>query len=252
MSAARANVEWKGKIYTTGIFKSPVEGRIALRSLNLAGDQQVDLSVHGGPDRAVYVYPGEHYEFWKRELARPDLPWGSFGENLTSWGLLEDAIHIGDRIRFGSAVLTATQPRMPCVKLGIRLNDAGVVKRFYDTDRSGFYTAVLEEGEVGAGDDIEILSRDPRAMTVIELRQIYLAKGDAAAIRRVLEFPPSPPTVLAIPTNARRHREAGPLAGLSNEIPPLTVFGLCRKLLGLGWLRQARGSESFAAVSTPA
>ncbi len=221
------DVEWKGKTYTTGIFKSPVEGRIALRSLNLAGDQQVDLSVHGGPDRAVYVYPGEHYEFWKRELGRPDLPWGSFGENLTSWGLLEDAIHIGDRIRFGSAVLTATQPRMPCVKLGIRLNDAGLVKRFYDTDRSGFYTAVLEEGEVGAGDDIEILSRDPHGMTVVELRQIYLAKGDAAAIHRVLE--PARPLrrlALAIPTNARRHREAGPLAGLITRKPTLDGFWL--------------------------
>jgi MOSC domain-containing protein YiiM len=183
------DVHWKGKEYTTGIFKSPVAGRVALRTLNLDGDRQVDLSVHGGPDRAVYAYPSEHYEFLKAELGRPTIPWGNFGENLTTAGLLEDTVHIGDRIRIGSAVLTATQPRMPCVKLGIRFGDPAMVKRFFDTDRSGFYMAVLEEGEVAAGDEIEILSRDPRQMTVVELRQIYMAKGDPPAIRRVLQLP---------------------------------------------------------------
>jgi MOSC domain-containing protein YiiM len=181
-------VTWKGKQYATGIFKSPVEGRITLRSLNLDGDKQVDLSVHGGPDRAVYVYPAEHYDFWRPELNRDDLGWGSFGENLTIQGLLEDAMHIGDRIRIGSAVLTATQPRMPCVKLGIRLNDAGIVKRFMDTERSGFYMAVVQEGEVAAGDDIEIVSRDEHRMSIVELRRIYLAKDDPIAIRRVLQL----------------------------------------------------------------
>ena len=182
-------VTWKGKQYTTGIFKSPVEGRVPLRMLNLDGDRQVDLTVHGGPDRAVYVYPAEHYEFWKAELNRPVLPWGSFGENLTTAGLLEDAVHIGDQIRIGSAILTATQPRMPCVKLGIRFNDAAMVKRFMDTERCGFYVAVVREGEVGAGDDIEILSRDEHQLSVVELRRVYMAKDDAAAIRRVLDVP---------------------------------------------------------------
>jgi MOSC domain-containing protein YiiM len=181
---APREVHWKGKQYTTGIFKSPVEGRIALRTLNLDGDKQVDLSVHGGPDRAVYVYPAEHYDFWKVGLNRSILPWGSFGENLTTEGLLEDSVHIGDRIRFGSAVLTATQPRMPCVKLGIRFDDAAMVKRFFDTDRSGFYMAVVQEGEVAAGDEIEILSRDSHQMTVVELRRIYMAIVGFSHIQR--------------------------------------------------------------------
>jgi MOSC domain-containing protein YiiM len=183
------DVDWKGKPYTTGIFKSPVEGRIALRTLNLDGDKQVDLTVHGGPDRAVYVYPAEHYDFWKAELSRPILPWGSFGENLTTTGLLEDAVHIGDHVRISSAILTATQPRMPCVKLGIRFGDAAMVKRFMDTERCGFYMAVVREGELAAGDDIEIVSRDEHQMSVVELRRIYLAADDPAAIRRVLELP---------------------------------------------------------------
>jgi MOSC domain-containing protein YiiM len=182
-------IEWKGKLYTTGIFKSSVEGRVALRTLSLDGDKQVDLTVHGGPDRAVYVYPAEHYEFWKAELDRPVLPWGNFGENLTTTGLSEDAVYIGDRIRIGSAILTATQPRMPCVKLSIRFGDAAMCKRFMDTERCGIYMAVVQEGEVAAGDDIEILSRDERRMSVVELRRIYLAPDDPAAIRRVLELP---------------------------------------------------------------
>ena len=130
-----------------------------------------------------------HYDYWKTELPGRELPLGMFGENFTTDGLPEDSVHIGDRIRFGSAVLTATQPRMPCVKLGIRFDDAAMVKRFFDTDRSGFYMAVVQEGEVAAGDEIEILSRDSHQMTVVELRRIYMAKDDSADIRRVLQLP---------------------------------------------------------------
>jgi MOSC domain-containing protein YiiM len=132
-------VEWRGRIVSTGIFKSPVEGRVRLRTLNLDGDKQVDLTVHGGPDRAVYAYPSEHYDFWRAELNQPELPWGSFGENFTTAGLIEDAVHVGDQFRIGTALLTVTQPRLPCYKLGIRLNNAGLVNRFLQTDRSGFY-----------------------------------------------------------------------------------------------------------------
>jgi len=179
-------VEWKGMRYTTGIFKFPVDGSITLRKLNLDGDKQVDLSVHGGPDRPVYVYPAEHYGFWKAELNQPVLPWGSFGENFTTAGLLEEDVHIGDQIRIGSAVLMPTQPRMPCVKLSIRFGDAAMCKRFMDTERSGFYMAVVQEGEVAAGDSIEFVSRASGSMSIIDLRRVYLAKDDPAAIRRVL------------------------------------------------------------------
>ncbi len=182
-------VEWRGNNISTGIFKSPVEGRIRLRTLSLDGDKQVDLTVHGGPDRAVYAYPSEHYEFWRAELNQLELPWGSFGENFTTAGLIEDAVHVGDRFRIGAAVLTVTQPRLPCYKLGIRFNDAQMVKRFLETDRSGFYMAVVEEGEVAAGDEIEVVSRDERQISIVELRRIYLSSEDPADIRRVLSVP---------------------------------------------------------------
>jgi len=113
-------VDWRGRKVLTSIWKTPVEGRVAVRQLNLAGDQQSDLSVHGGPEKAVYVYPSEHYAYWREELPGVDLPWGAFGENLTTQGLREDSVQIGDRLRIGSADFLVTQPRMPCYKLGIR------------------------------------------------------------------------------------------------------------------------------------
>jgi MOSC domain-containing protein YiiM len=135
-------VEWRGRSVTTGIFKSPAEGRIPVRTLNLDGDRQADLSVHGGPEKAVYGYPSEHYEFWRDELPGVHLPPGSFGENLTTEGLLETGLRIGDRLRIGSAVLRVTQPRMPCSKLGVRFQREDMVKRFLASGRSGFYFAV--------------------------------------------------------------------------------------------------------------
>jgi MOSC domain-containing protein YiiM len=128
-----------------------VEGRVRVNRLNLAGDQQSDLSVHGGPEKAVYAYPSEHYAYWGRELPGTDLPWGAFGENLTTQGLLEEGVKIGDRLRVGSAEFVVTQPRMPCYKLGVRFSRADMVKRFLQSGRPGFYLAVLREGEVGSG-----------------------------------------------------------------------------------------------------
>ena len=143
-------IEWKGKIVRTSIFKAPLSGPVRVAKLNLEGDQQSDLTVHGGIDKAVYAYPSEHYPFWQGELPDMDLPWGVFGENFTTKGLLEDAVHIGDRFRAGSAELVVTQPRMPCFKLGIRFNRPDMVKRFLESGRTGFYFAVLKEGEVKA------------------------------------------------------------------------------------------------------
>ena len=167
------------RLVLTSIFKSPVSGRLPIRNHNLAGDQQSDRSVHGGRAKAVYAYPHEHYEFWRDQLPGVELQPGNFGENLTLEGLLEDGVHIGDRLRIGSSELVVTQPRLPCFKLGIRFGRADMVKRFTDSGRSGFYLSVAIEGDVAAGDAIEILERHPAAVSIPELLRMYLSKGDA-------------------------------------------------------------------------
>jgi MOSC domain-containing protein YiiM len=161
-------VEWRDQMVRTSIFKQPVTRRVRVDRLNIEGDQQSDLTVHGGVDKAVYVYPSEHYEFWRKELPDFDLPWGAFGENLTTSGLTEDAVRIGDRFGIGSAEFIVTQPRMPCFKLTIRFGRADMIKRFYRSGRSGFYFAVAKDGEIGAGDEIILLSRDGDAITIAE------------------------------------------------------------------------------------
>ncbi|HEU4685119.1 MAG TPA: MOSC domain-containing protein [Nitrospira sp.] len=153
---------------TTGIWKEPVTGRVMLRQLNLDGDEQADLTVHGGLDKAVYVYPSEHYPIWRAELPGIDLPYGSFGENFTTEGLDERSVHIGDRFRIGGAVVEVTQPRLPCYKLGIRFGRADMPKRFHASGRCGWYLAVLQEGEVGAGDAWERIARQAGTVSVIE------------------------------------------------------------------------------------
>jgi MOSC domain-containing protein YiiM len=161
-------VEWCDEMVRTSIFKEPVSGRVRVDRLNIEGDRQSDLTVHGGVNKAVYVYPSEHYEFWRKELPDADLPWGAFGENLTTTGLTEDAVRLGDHLGIGSAEFVVTQPRMPCYKLTIRFGRADMIKRFYRSARSGFYLAVAKEGEIGAGDEITLLSRDADAMTIGE------------------------------------------------------------------------------------
>jgi MOSC domain-containing protein YiiM len=169
-------VEWNGRTVRTSIFKAPVPGRMQVRKLNLDGDQQSDLTVHGGVDKAVYVYPSEHYAFWRRELPNADLNSGAFGENFTTEGALDDqAVHIGDRFRIGSAEFVVTQPRMPCFKLGIRFGRPDMVKRFMYSGRNGFYFAVAKEGEVAAGDSIELLMRDENGVTIADIVDLYTA-----------------------------------------------------------------------------
>src|SRR5205823_1422250 len=150
-------VTWHGRNVTTAIFKQPVNGRVALRRLNLDGDRQADLSVHGGEFKAVYCYPISHYDYWRRELPGRDLPLAMFGENFTVEGLLEDSVHVGDQFSVGSAEVVVTQPRLPCYKLGVRFQADDMVKRFLASGRTGFYLAVKREGELGAGDEITIL-----------------------------------------------------------------------------------------------
>lgn len=165
---------WKNRAITTGIFKEPVAGRVAVRKLNIDGDRQADLKVHGGPDKAVYAYPSEHYDFWRGDLPGVELPWGMFGENFTTEGLIESEINIGDRFRIGASELMVTQPRMPCFKLAAKFNRDDIIKRFLDSGRSGFYLAVIEEGEVGAGDVIERIHRDESGVTVADIVNAYV------------------------------------------------------------------------------
>jgi MOSC domain-containing protein YiiM len=167
---------WQGRTVTTGIFKQPVDGRVALRKLNLDGDRQADLTVHGGEYKAVYCYPIEHYDYWKKELPGRELPTAIFGENFTTEGLLEDSIHLGDQFSIGSAEVIVTQPRLPCYKLGVRFQSDPMVRRFLASGRTGFYFAVTREGEVGAGDEIAVIAREPNRVPVSELTRLYIAK----------------------------------------------------------------------------
>jgi MOSC domain-containing protein YiiM len=182
-------VEWNGDPVATGIFKEPVQRAVMLRTLNLEGDKQADLSVHGGVSKAVYAYPAEHYEFWKKELPEMKLPYGMFGENFTTEGLFEDSVNVGDRFRIGEAELMATEPRMPCYKLGIKFGRADIIKKFLQSRRTGFYFAVLKEGEVKAGDEIESISRNANDITISDITRLYaFERDDLAMLRRAVKL----------------------------------------------------------------
>jgi len=204
-------VSWHGRMVTTAIFKEPARGRVALRKLNLDGDRQADLAVHGGEHKAVYCYSLAHYDYWKRELPGRELPMGMFGENFTiddgGPGLLggqalpgeqglEESVHLGDRFSVGTAEVAVTQPRLPCYKLGVRFGSDDMVKRFLASGRTGFYVAVLREGEVGAGDEMKLIAREPNAVPVSEITRLYVAKryseAETAAVRRALRVPELP------------------------------------------------------------
>ena len=167
-------VEYKGMTVNTGIFKQPVSGPVQLRTLNLDGDRQADLSVHGGPPKAVYGYPSEHYPFWSRELPGIDLPWGMFGENFTTTGLAEDDLHIGDRLQIGSSILMVRQPRTPCYKLAVKFQRDDMLERFLVSGRSGFYFSVEQEGSVGAGESFELLTRASDGITISEMNRLLV------------------------------------------------------------------------------
>ena len=192
-------VEWNDQIVSTGIYKVPVEGRVMLRTLNLDGDRQADLTVHGGPSKAVYVYPAEHYGYWREELPGTDLPWGMFGENFTTAGLNEATVNIGDRFRVGSTEVMVTEPRLPCYKLGIKFGRTHILKRFLQSGRTGFYLSVQSEGEVGAGDEFELIARDENNVTVADITRLYAAdKDDVETMQRAIALE-------ALPESWRNH-----------------------------------------------
>jgi len=183
-------VLWKGTRVSTSIFKSPVDGSIDAKTLNLHGDRQSDLAVHGGPYKAIYGYPSEHYLYWRNHLPESELPWGAFGENLTTQGLFEDDLHIGDQLRIGSVLLMVTQPRMPCYKLTIRFDRDDMIKRFIDSHTSGFYFSVVEEGQLAAGSSIEVVHRDPAAVSVADITRLYYnhGRGESDLLRQAIHL----------------------------------------------------------------
>src|SRR5436189_5628689 len=186
-------VEWRGKTVRTSIFKEPVAGRVRVERLNVEGDRQSDLTVNGGAVKAVYAYPAEHYAFWREDLPGMDLPWGAFGENFTTEGLIEDSVRIGDQLRVGSAEFISTQPRMPCFKLGIRFGRPDMVKRFQRSGRAGFYVAVLQEGDVAAGDSLEFIARDTHGIMVADIANLFMADAtNQDLLRRASDLPALP------------------------------------------------------------
>ena len=182
----------------TSIFKEPVEGRVKVTTLNLDGDEQADLSVHGGFDKAVYSYSEEHYKYWKEVYPTIVMPFGMFGENLTTQGLNEDMVNIGDQYQIGSSRLVVTQPRMPCYKLGIKFGRMDILEKFVNSRRPGIYYKVLEEGELGAGDNIKLLYRDKNNVTINDIVSLYINdRNDGENISKMkratkLEFLPEP------------------------------------------------------------
>ncbi len=184
-------VVFNGQTITTAIFKDQVKGPIMLRKTNLDGDKQADLTVHGGVDKAAYSYPGEHYDYWRKRFPTTGIVWGMFGENFTTEGLTEDAVNVGDQLQIGSAKLVATQPRMPCYKLGVRFGSMEIIKRFLESGRPGIYFRVLEEGEVQTGDKIEICRRDKNNVSIKDIVMLYVNKshaGSIEAMRRTIKI----------------------------------------------------------------
>lgn len=182
-------VRFQDGIVTTGIFKEPIRGRIRLRKLNLDGDRQADLRVHGGVDKAIYAYPGEHYSYWREELPGKLLPWGMFGENFTTEGMFEETVNIGDRFMVGTAKLAATQPRMPCYKLGVKFGNMDIIKRFLASGLTGVYFKVVKEGELEQGDEIRLIKKDKNNVTVKDIVRLYTVnKDDVQAIQRAIRI----------------------------------------------------------------
>jgi MOSC domain-containing protein YiiM len=182
----------QGRPVATAIYKFPVEGPILLRGVNLDGDAQADLKNHGGPDKAVYCYPSENYPFWRGEFPEMEMPWGTFGENLTTVGLREDEVQIDDRFRVGTAVIEVSQPRYPCSKLAMKFGRPDMIRRFLHSGRPGIYFRVVKEGVMEAGNEIEQLEGERSGISVCNV--VHLANGemDRGLISKVLDLPRLP------------------------------------------------------------
>jgi MOSC domain-containing protein YiiM len=167
------SVIFDGRMARTGIYKNPVHGPVRVATLNLEGDEQADLTVHGGVNKAVYAYPSEHYEFWRRQYPALELDWGAFGENLTTEGLFEASAGIGDTIQIGTAQFVVVQPRLPCYKLAGKFGDKDILQTFTNSERSGIYFAVVEEGQLQSGDSIIWKNRMKKPFTISDAMRLY-------------------------------------------------------------------------------
>lgn len=184
---------FQGNVVTTGIFKSPVEGTVHVKRLNLEGDRQADLSVHGGPDKAVYAYSLDAYPWWEKSRPQDKFPFGAFGENLSIDELSEDQIFIGDTFEVGETVLQAAQPRFPCYKLGVKFNDMSILKTFMKSGRPGVYFRVLREGGIHSGQKLKLVSREKILLSVVELFSLDRRKikpTQAAEYLKIKSLPP--------------------------------------------------------------
>lgn len=171
-------MNFQNELVTTGIFKEPVRGRVRLRKLNLDGDKQADLTVHGGADKAIYAYPKEHYNYWKKELPGMSLPWGMFGENFTTQGMFEETVNVGDQFQVGTAKVVATQPRMPCYKLGVKFGRMDIIKKFLGSGLTGVYFKVMKEGDLEQGDEIKLIKKDENNITIKDIVRLYTVDND--------------------------------------------------------------------------
>lgn len=187
-------IVYNGETINTGIFKQPVSGPVQLRTLNLDGDRQADLSVHGGPNKAVYGYPSEHYPHWRKDLPGVDLPWGMFGENFTTVGLAEEDLHVGDRFQIGAAIIVVRQPRTPCYKLVAKFQREDMIERFLRSGRSGFYFSVEKEGSVSEGDTFELLQRARDGITIAEMNRLFVDdRYSRSLLEKAIATPALPP-----------------------------------------------------------
>ncbi|MDB6121706.1 MAG: molybdenum cofactor biosysynthesis protein [Pedosphaera sp.] len=183
------------KVVVTGIFKTPISGRVQVGTLGLQGDGQADLENHGGIYKAVYTYPAEHYAYWAHELGRNDFSFGQFGENLTVEGWIEDQVHIGDVFRIGSVLLEVTQPRVPCYKLAAKMNLPTFPKLFAKSGRVGFYQRVLSKGALAAGDGIERVKTNEQGVTVREIMDVmYFQRNNVELMKRAIAIPALTPS----------------------------------------------------------
>ena len=181
-------VKFQNELVTTGIFKEPVSGRVRLRKLNLDGDKQADLTVHGGADKAIYAYPKEHYDYWKKELPGVSLPWGMFGENFTTQGMFEEMVNVGDQFQVGTAKVAATQPRMPCYKLGVKFGRMDIIKKFLASGLTGVYFKVIKEGDLEQSDKIKLIKKDENNVTIKDIVRLYTVnKDDLQTMERAIK-----------------------------------------------------------------
>lgn len=181
-------VTYDGKTIRTGIYKKPIQEPLEAKGINIEGDDQGNRKTHGGIDRAIYSYPMEHYSYWKKQYPTKELPFGMFGENLTTEGLLEKDVKVGDIFKIGTTKIMALQPRMPCYRLGYKFDDEKIIDKFLETDYCGIFYRIIKEGKLQVGDEINLIKSDPDSMTIVEIFYLMQDKGTKDLIQKALNL----------------------------------------------------------------